>query len=102
MRPSVSYSLKHDDMETLRAAASELRSGMAAVPGIYGIHDDLALGQRHFEIELTPAGKAAGLTPALIGKQLRSAFHGADVQRIQRGREEINVVSGIRPSGGAA
>ena len=65
---------------------------MATVPGIYGIHDDLALGQRHFEIELTPAGKAAGLTPALIGKQLRSSFHGADVQRIQRGREEINVV----------
>ena len=92
VRPSVSYSLKHDDMETLRSAAAELRAGMATVPGIYGIHDDLALGKRHFEIELTPAGKAAGLTPALIGKQLRSSFHGADVQRIQRGREEINVV----------
>ena len=91
-RPSVSYSLKHDDMETLKSAAAELRSGMATVPGIYGIHDDLALGKRHFEIELTPAGKAAGLTPALIGTQLRSSFHGADVQRIQRGREEINVV----------
>ena len=65
---------------------------MATVPGIYGIWDDQALGKRHFEIELTPAGKAAGLTPALIGKQLRSSFHGADVQRIQRGREEINVV----------
>ena len=92
VRPSVSYSLKHDDTETLRSAAAELRAGMATVPGIYGIHDDLAPGKRHFEIELTPAGKAAGLTPALIGKQLRSSFHGADVQRIQRGREEINVV----------
>ena len=91
-RPSVSYSLIHDDMDTLRSAAAELRSGMATVPGIYGIHDDLALGKRHFEIQLTPTGKAAGLTPALIGKQLRSNFHGADVQRIQRGREEINVV----------
>ena len=92
VRPSVSYSLKHDDTETLKSAAAELRAGMATVPGIYGIHDDLAPGKRHFEIELTPAGKAAGLTPALIGKQLRSSFHGADVQRIQRGREEINVV----------
>ena len=92
VRPSVSYSLKHDDLETLRQAAANLRSAMATVPGIYGIQDDLALGKRHFEIELTPAGKAAGLTPALIGTQLRSSFHGADVQRIQRGREEINVV----------
>ena len=90
--PSVSYSLKHEDMETLRSATAELRAGMATVPGIYGIHDDLALGKRHLEFELTPAGKAAGLTPALIGKQLRSSFHGADVQNIQRGREEINVV----------
>ncbi|MCY3875958.1 MAG: efflux RND transporter permease subunit, partial [Rhodobacteraceae bacterium] len=91
-RPSVSYSLKHDDIETLRSAAAELRAGLATIPGIYGIHDDLAPGKRHFEIELTPAGKAAGLTPSLIGIQLRSAFHGADVQRIQRGREEIDVV----------
>ncbi len=92
VRPSVSYSLKHDDMETLRAAASELRSGMAAVPGIYGISDDLALGKRHFEVALTPAGEAAGLTPALIGRQLRANFHGVEVQRIQRGREEVKVV----------
>ncbi len=102
VRPSVSYSLKHDDMETLRSAAAELRAGMATVPGIYGIHDDLALGKRHFEIELTPAGKAAGLTPALIGKQLRSSFHGADVQRIQGVARKSTWWSGIRPSGGAA
>ena len=99
VRPSVSYSLKHDDVETLRSAAAELRSSMTTVPGIYGISDDLALGKRHFKIELTPAGEAAGLTPALIGRQLRSnfygaevqRFYGAEVQRIQRGREEIKV-----------
>ncbi|MCE2483187.1 MAG: efflux RND transporter permease subunit, partial [Alphaproteobacteria bacterium] len=90
--PSVSYSLIHDDIETLRKAAADLRSSMATVPGIFDISDDLALGKRHFEIEPTPAGEAAGLTPALIGRQLRSSFHGAEVQRIQRGREEIKVV----------
>ena len=92
VRPSVSYSLIHDDMATLRSAAADLRSSMSTVPGIFGISDDLALGKRHFEIEVTPAGKAAGLTPALIGRQLRASFHGAEVQRIQRGREEIKVV----------
>ena len=92
VRPSVSYSLIHEDMETLRAAAADLRASMATVPGIYGISDNLALGKRHFEVELTPAGEAAGLTPALIGRQLRASFHGAEVQRIQRGREEVKVV----------
>ena len=92
VRPSVSYSLVHDDPATLRSAALDLRASMATVPGIFGISDDLALGKRHFEIELTPAGKAARLSPALIGRQLRASFHGAEVQRIQRGREEIKVV----------
>ena len=91
-RPSVSYALKHDDMGTLRDAAAELKSAMATMPGIYGISDDLALGKRHFEVELTPAGEAAGLTPSFVGGQLRAAFHGAEVQRIQRGRDEIKVV----------
>ena len=90
--PGVAYALKHDDLDSLRAATNELTASMASMPGIYGISDNLALGKRQFEIELTPAGKAAGLTPAGIGVQLRASFHGAEVQRIQRGHDEIKVM----------
>ena len=88
----VAYALKHDDLDSLRAATNELTASMASMPGIYGIADNLVLGKRQFEIELTPAGKAAGLTPAGIGVQLRASFHGAEVQRIQRGHDEIKVM----------
>ena len=88
----VAYALKHDDLDSLRAATNELTASMASMPGIYGISDNLVLGKRQFEIELTPAGRAAGLTPAGIGVQLRSSFHGAEVQRIQRGHDEIKVM----------
>ena len=88
----VAYALKHDDLDSLRAATNELTASMASIPGLYGISDNLALGKRQFEIELTPAGKAAGLTPAAIGVQLRASFHGAEVQRIQRGHDEIKVM----------
>jgi len=91
-KPSVAYALKHDDVEVLARAATDLKTFMANMPGIYEISDSLALGKRHVEIQLTPAGKAAGLTPALVGKQLRASFGGAEVQRLQRGREEIKVV----------
>ena len=91
-RPGVAYALKHEDTGVLNQATAELKSGMAAIPGIYEISDSLSLGKRHFEIELTPAGIAAGLTPAAVGAQLRANFHGAEVQRIQRGNEEIKVV----------
>ena len=91
-RPSVAYALKHDDAEVLRKATTELRSSMADMPGIYEISDSLAPGKRHFQIHLTPAGEAAGLTPASVGRQLRANFNGAVVQRVQRGRDEIKVI----------
>ena len=90
--PGVAYALLHDDPQALRRAARELRSHLGTIPGLYGQSDSLALGKRHLEIRLTPAGEAAGLTPAMIGKQLRANFHGLTVQRIQRGRDEIAVV----------
>lgn len=91
-KPNVAYAIKHDDLDVLKKATAELRASIATIPGMYGISDSLSLGKRHFEIELTPAGKAAGLTPAAIGAQLRANFHGAEVQRIQRGHEEIKVM----------
>ena len=79
-RPTVAYAVKHHDARTLVDAATELRSFMSGMSGIYEISDSLSLGKRHFEIQLTPAGKAAGLTPASLGKQLRANFNGAVVQ----------------------
>ena len=91
-QPNVAYAIQHDDAEVLRDAATELRTSMAGIPGLYEIRDSLSLGKRHLQIRITPAGKAAGLTPAMIGRQLRANFHGLEVQRIQRGREEVRVM----------
>ncbi len=91
-KPSVAYTLVHDNPEVLRQAAMELQSFMGTVPGLYALSDSLSPGKRHFDIELTPAGKAAGLSPAMISKQLRANFHGLEVQRIQRGHDEIKVM----------
>ena len=91
-RPTVAYALKHDDAETLRKAAGELRAFLATIPGVYEITDSLSPGKRHLDIALTPAGEAAGLTPAAIGTQLRANFHGLEVQRVQRGHEELKVM----------
>ncbi len=91
-RPTVSYALKHDDPEALMSAASEMKSFLATMPGVFQISDSLTLGKRHLQIGLTPAGQSAGLTPAAIGLQLRANFHGIEAQRIQRGHEEVKVM----------
>ena len=92
VRPDVAYALKHDDIDVLRTAAAEFRHHLEAVPGLYEISDSLSLGKRHFEVHLTPAGVAAGLTLAGIGAQLRANYHGVEVQRILRGHEEVKVM----------
>ena len=92
VRPTVAYALQHDDEEILSEAASEMTAFLATIPGVFQISDSLAAGKRHLQIELTPAGVAAGLTPAAIGMQLRASFHGVEAQRIQRGHEEVKVM----------
>ncbi|MEC7420173.1 MAG: efflux RND transporter permease subunit, partial [Pseudomonadota bacterium] len=67
-------------------------AGYADIPGAYDIQDSFSLGKRQFDIALTAAGEAAGLTPEMIARQLRGNFFGQEVQRIQRGREELKVM----------
>ena len=60
--------------------------------GVGSVTDTLGKGNRRLEVTLNDAGHAAGLTPAMVATQLRNAFHGAEAQRIQRGREEVLVM----------
>ena len=80
----VEYELAHQDDAILAAAVDDLKDAYRRYPSIYEIQDSDNVGKRQYDIELTPAGEAAGLTQADIARQLRGNFFGAEVQRIQR------------------
>ncbi|HCY04536.1 MAG TPA: AcrB/AcrD/AcrF family protein, partial [Gammaproteobacteria bacterium] len=88
----IEFELAHKDEAVLFQAVDAMKAGYAEVPGVYEIQDSFSLGKRQFDVSLTPAGEAAGLTPAAIARQLRGNFFGQEVQRIQRGREELKVM----------
>ena len=88
----IEFELAHKDEAVLFQAVDAMKAGYADVPGVYEIQDSFSLGKRQFDVSLTPAGEAAGLTPAAIARQLRGNFFGQEVQRIQRGREELKVM----------
>ena len=88
----VSHLLIHDDEDVLAQAVADLSAAYAAVPAIHEVRDSLTEGKRRFDVQLTAAGVAAGLTVARVANQLRDAFFGAEVQRIQRGSDELRVV----------
>lgn len=87
----IEYELAAQNEETLIAAADALKARLEDIAGVNEIDDSFNLGKRQFVFELTNAGRAAGLQPADIARQVRQAFFGEEVQRIQRGREEVQV-----------
>ena len=88
----IEYELSHRDDDLLLEAVERLKAGMAGITGTAEIQDTVSLGKRQFDIELTTAGEAAGLSPAIVARQLRQHFFGEEVHRIQRGREELKVM----------
>ncbi|MGI9327964.1 MAG: efflux RND transporter permease subunit, partial [Pseudomonadales bacterium] len=90
--PEIDYQLSHPNDRVLEQAAQTLKQLVAEIPAATEVQDTYALGKRQFDITLTPAGEAAGLLPADIARQLRQSFFGEEVQRIQRGREELKVM----------
>ena len=87
----VEYELAHQNEEQLIAAADSMKERLRQIRGVNEIEDSFDLGKRQLVFELTPAGNAAGLRPADVAVQVRQGFFGEEVQRIQRGREEIRV-----------
>jgi len=87
----IEFELAHQDEVQLVAAADTMKERLRQINGVNEIEDSFDLGKRQLVFEVTPAGSAAGLRPADIAVQVRQGFFGEEVQRIQRGREEIRV-----------
>jgi multidrug efflux pump subunit AcrB len=87
----VEFELAHQDEDQLMAAADAMKARLAQIDGVNQIEDSFDLGKRQLVFDVTSAGQAAGLRPADVAVQVRQAFFGEELQRIQRGREEVRV-----------
>jgi multidrug efflux pump subunit AcrB len=83
--------LRGRDLAQLTQAADELKLMLARINGVRDIRDSFNSGGRELNIKATPEGEALGLGDVQLAQQVRQAFFGAEVQRIQRGRDEVRV-----------
>ena len=88
----VSVQLAHRDFDTLLAAVERLKTVIAEYPGTKDVADSFLPGKKELKLTLTPEGRAAGLTLSDLARQVRAGFYGQEVQRIQRGRDDIRVM----------
>jgi multidrug efflux pump subunit AcrB len=89
---TVSVEFAGENIDELRLAADELKTSLARVPGVFDVADSFRGGKQELQLELLPSAEALGLTLASLAVQVRQGFYGEEVQRIQRGRDEIKVM----------
>ena len=76
----------------LLAGAAALRSVLGEYAGVLAVTDDLEGSAPELVARTRSGGAGLGISAGEFGRQLRQALHGEEVQRIQRGREELRVL----------
>jgi len=88
----ISIQLRGRNVEDLAAAAAELRGELARFDGIADISDTFRSGKQEVKLLLRPEARYLGLTLRDLAGQTRQAFYGEEVQRVQRGTEDIRIM----------
>ncbi len=81
-----------NDFSTLSEIADKLKDQLHQYPVIFDIEDSFSDGKEELQLELKPEAHALGFTRADVLNQIRHGFFGYQVQRIQRGRDDIRVM----------
>lgn len=86
------YFLYSDDVATLNSAAKQLIAQIKQITGVYEVSSTISVGAKELVMELKPVANTLGLELAEIGRQLAQSHFGAEVERFNRGGEEVRVV----------
>jgi len=77
--------------DQLKLASLDLQDRLRELNGVSAVKDDLAYGKEQLIFELSPTGRAIGLTGESLGNQLRTYFEGERVQIFQDEGSDVEV-----------
>ncbi len=90
-RPDIAVDLSHSDVDVLERATKSLVATAETYETTRDVQDNFDRGKRQFNLRLLPEGRALGLTPADVGRQVRDAFYGSLALRQLRGTNEVEI-----------
>jgi multidrug efflux pump subunit AcrB len=88
----ISFQLSGSNPEQLLQASDRLQNKLAQYNGVFDIYNSQGTGGREIQISLKPYASQIGISLADVGRQVRQAFYGEEVQRIQRGVDRVKVM----------
>jgi multidrug efflux pump subunit AcrB len=84
--------LSGPDRAQLSQAGEWLMGKLATYRGVIDIFTSERGGKREMKLDLLPGAEATGLRLEDVSRQVRQSFYGEEVQRLQRGRDEVKVM----------
>jgi len=87
----LSIELSSSNYVELANAAEQLKAKIANYGGVYDVRSSYDEGSGELQLELTDLAYSLGLTYNDVARQVRYAIYGFEVQRIQRGIDEVRV-----------
>ncbi len=87
----VSISLLGKNVEELEKAEAYLIDELNSMEELYNVTKTNASGKREIQLKLKPEAYYKGLNHATISQQIRQGFFGGQVQRLQKGKDELRV-----------
>ena len=76
----------------LLEVSEQIKLHLSKFPALFDINDSLDSGRNEIQLRLKPEARQFGVTVNDLASQVRQAFYGDEVQRIQRGRNEVKVM----------
>jgi len=89
---AISIQLIGANIAQVGRAAQELQRRMNSYEGLYDIRNTYERGRPEIKLNVKPEAEALGITLQDLASQVRSGFYGTEVQRIQRGQDEVKVM----------
>ncbi|MAO45937.1 MAG: hypothetical protein CL823_02190 [Crocinitomicaceae bacterium] len=87
----ISVSLLGNDIPTLQKATEELKAELKLREDVMDVTDSNQEGVKEISVKLKPRAYQLGFTKGELISQIRQAFYGVEVQRLQKGRDEVRV-----------
>ena len=87
----ISVAVMGDDHEQLAAATEKIKEELSNLAELTDVVDDNQEGLREINVQLKEKALFLGLNLQEIVAQVRQGFFGSEVQRLQRGRDEVRV-----------
>ncbi|MEQ1839390.1 MAG: efflux RND transporter permease subunit, partial [Verrucomicrobiales bacterium] len=88
----VDIQLTGTDPDELLRFSTKIKEHLSKYPALFDINDSLDSGRNEIQLRLKPEARQFGVTVNDLASQVRQAFYGDEVQRIQRGRNEVKVM----------